>query len=122
MIIMTLHLAVTDLVTCMLLCTNYFVKHGGAAIGFRHPSTHGWCQFIMYMIYFFYNAGLWSLGVLAVIRALSVVSEKWARIFTKKKIFFIILPIMYIVCILCMVPTWMEVNINAIAYLNIDTL
>ena len=112
MIIMTLHLAVTDLLICSLILTNYFVKHGGAAIGFRHASTHEWCQFIWYFTSFYGSCGWYALGVIAVIRALSVISEKWARIFAKKKVFLIILPVMYIISFLSMIPTWLEVIIN----------
>ena len=108
-IIMVLHLAFTDLIVCCTNLPNYFIKHGGAVFKFKHAFSKAECDIMWYFTFFSIYNGWLAQGVIAVIRALSMMSEKLANLFARKWIFFFIIPGMYLFSALMAIPFFLEV-------------
>ena len=109
-IIMVLHLAFTDLIVCCTNLPNYFIKHGGAVFQFKHAFSKLECDIMWYFTFFSIYNGWLAQGVIAVIRALSMMSERMANLFAKKWIFFFIIPGMYAFSALMAIPFFLEVS------------
>ena len=111
---MVLHLAFTDLIVCCTNLPNYFIKHGGAVFQFKHAFSKLECDIMWYFTFFSIYNGWLAQGVIAVIRALSMMSEKMANLFAKKWIFFFIIPGMYAFSALMAIPFFLEVSFRKV--------
>ena len=107
---MVLHLAFTDLLVCCTNLPNYFIKHGGAVFHFKYAFSVGGCDLMWYLTFFSMYNGWLAQGLIAVIRALSMMSERLANIFAKKWLFLFIIPGMYVFSALMAIPFFIEVR------------
>ena len=107
---MVLHLAFTDLMVCFTNLPNYFIKHGGAVFHFKYAFDVVGCDVMWYLTFFSIYNGWLAQGVIAVIRALSMISPRAEKLLRKKWIFLIIIPGMYIFSALMAIPFFKEVG------------
>jgi len=74
----------------------------------KHAFSKLECDIMWYFTFFSIYNGWLAQGVIAVIRALSMMSEKMANLFAKKWIFFFIIPGMYAFSAMMAIPFFLE--------------